>query len=353
MNDQTLARIPVSIPALLAETDALNFNMVSEPKVGALLAALAASKPGGRFLELGTGTGHGTAWLLSGMDSASRLDSVDSERMFVSVADRYLGHDKRVSFHIMDGAEFIRRAPGGSYDLIYADAWPGKFTNLDETLALLRTGGMYVIDDLLPQPNWPEGHAPKVPALIQDLEGRGEFVTVKLAWASGLMIVVRIGEPLREDDDRSSTPFTDVAARFIGAWRLLACETRNSRGEVQFPFGEKPTGQLFYDASGNMSAQLMKTDRARFASRDPGRGTDAEVRDAFDGYIAYFGTYSIDDSTHTVTHKVHGASYPNWMGADLVRSYSFDGRLRLRLATPPIEVAGESLEYVLWWERMN
>jgi hypothetical protein len=50
---------------------------------------------------------------------------------------------------------------------------------------------MYVIDDLLPQPNWPEGHAPKVPALIDNLEQRDEFSTVKLAWASGVMLVVR------------------------------------------------------------------------------------------------------------------------------------------------------------------
>jgi hypothetical protein len=48
-----------------------------------------------------------------------------------------------------------------------------------------------LIDDLLPQPNWPEGHAPKVPLLIDDLERRSEFVSVKLAWASGLMMVVR------------------------------------------------------------------------------------------------------------------------------------------------------------------
>ena len=46
-------------------------------------------------------------------------------------------------------------------------------------------------DDLLPQANWPEGHAPKVRALIADLERRGEFATVKLTWASGLMLVVR------------------------------------------------------------------------------------------------------------------------------------------------------------------
>ena len=66
---------------------------------------------------------------------------------------------------------------------------------LDAALALLRPGGIYVIDDLLPQSNWPEGHAPKVPVLINTLEQRAEFVTARLAWASGLMVVVRIGAP--------------------------------------------------------------------------------------------------------------------------------------------------------------
>jgi hypothetical protein len=51
--------------------------------------------------------------------------------------------------------------------------------------------GEYPMNDLLPQPNWPEGHAPKVPALIEALERRSEFVSVKLAWASGLMGMVR------------------------------------------------------------------------------------------------------------------------------------------------------------------
>jgi Lipocalin-like domain len=236
--------------------------------------------------------------------------------------------------------------------LIYADAWPGKFSHLDEALALLRPGGMYVIDDLLPQANWPEGHAPKVPALIERLERRNDFVTVKLAWASGLMIVVRTGAASREGE-QDVDPSRNIASRFVGAWRLLSCETRNSHGQVQFPFGEKPRGQLVYDASGNMSAQLMKTERPRFASRDPARGTDAEVRDAFDGYIGYFGTYSVDDATRAVTHHVHGASFPNWTGATLVRSYAFDEKGRLRLSTPPIEVGGELLEYILVWERMS
>ena len=191
MNDLEINRTPAAFDAILSETNALGFNMVSEPKVGAFLAVLAASKPGGRLLELGTGTGHGTAWLLSGMDSKSSLDSVDTEANVVAVAQRHLGSDARVTFHIADGAEFLQRAPKGQFDLIYADAWPGKFTHLEEALALLRPGGIYLIDDLLPQPNWPEGHAPKVPVLIEDLERRSEFASVKLAWASGLMVVVR------------------------------------------------------------------------------------------------------------------------------------------------------------------
>ena len=144
----------------------------------------------------------------------------------------------------------------------------------------------------------------------------------------------------------------EAAVKFTGAWRLLSCEAHDSSGRVQYPFGEQATGQLFYDNAGNMSAQLMRDNRARFASSDPALGTDAEVRDAFDGYVAYFGNYSIDDAKSAVTHRVTGASFPNWVGVNLARRYAFDESGRLRLATPPIEAGGRALEYVLLWERL-
>lgn len=144
-----------------------------------------------------------------------------------------------------------------------------------------------------------------------------------------------------------------MTSAFVGAWRLLSCETRDSRGGVEYPYGERPLGRLLYDDAGNMSAQLMRADRPRFAASDPARGTDTEVRAAFDGHVAYFGTYSIDDSKRAVTHHVTGASFPNWIGVELVRSYAFDDNGRLQLSTPPIEVNGRSLEYVLVWERLS
>lgn len=191
MNDTKFHRQPVGLTAIVADTETLEFKMKSEAKVGALLAVLAASKPGGRLLELGTGTGHGTAWLLSGMDATATLDTVDTDETVVAVARRHLSGDRRVTFHVMDGAVFLTQEDLRPFDVIYADAWPGKFTHLDEALSLLRPGGVYVIDDLLPQANWPEGHAPKVQVLISEIEGRREFTSVRLAWASGLMLVVR------------------------------------------------------------------------------------------------------------------------------------------------------------------
>ena len=59
----------------------------------------------------------------------------------------------------------------------------------------LRIGGIYFVDDLLPQPNWPAGHAPKVSALVAELESRRDFVVTKLAWSTGLMLLVRINHP--------------------------------------------------------------------------------------------------------------------------------------------------------------
>ena len=71
----------------------------------------------------------------------------------------------------------------------------GELENLEQGLAdavpLLKPGGIYIIDDLLPQSNWPEGHAPKVPALLAWLGAQRGYKSVRLAWTTGLMLVVR------------------------------------------------------------------------------------------------------------------------------------------------------------------
>ena len=63
---------------------------------------------------------------------------------------------------------------------------------LEETLALLSQGGIYVTDDMLPQANWPDNHAPKVALLIEALKLKTDFVAVSLNLGSGIIILTRL-----------------------------------------------------------------------------------------------------------------------------------------------------------------
>jgi predicted O-methyltransferase YrrM len=88
---------------------------------GALLGVLAATKPGGRRLEIGTGTGVGTCWLLDGMDAEARLTTVDISRKVQAMAQAHLGMEPRLTILSDDGAATTGRQPQNSLDVIFAD----------------------------------------------------------------------------------------------------------------------------------------------------------------------------------------------------------------------------------------
>lgn len=158
MLDTIHLRPPLVLAQIEEATAAIGFTISSDLLTGSLLRTLAATKPGGTLLELGTGTGHGTAWLLDGMNSSARLVTVDMSEQNSSIARRFLGQDARVEFLLMDGATFLAQMveQGRSFDLIFADSIPGKYSLLAETLSLLAPGGLYVVDDLLPSSAWGE-----------------------------------------------------------------------------------------------------------------------------------------------------------------------------------------------------
>ena len=165
--------------------------MPSEPQTCSLLRTLAASKVSGHFLGLGSGTGLSTAWLLDGMDATSSLTTVDNDAALLEILQRHLGHDQRLHVVCADGDEFLRQQTNQAYDFVFADTWSGKYRLLDEALSLVKPGGIYVIDDMLPQPNWPEGHAEKVEALMQTLHAKPDWYVTQLDWASGVVIAIK------------------------------------------------------------------------------------------------------------------------------------------------------------------
>src|ERR1700683_2175653 len=111
MDDISYVRPPATLARILKKSADLGFEMASEYRTGSLLRTLAASKPGGRFLELGTGTGVATAWVLDGMDSMSELFSIDINPDFQAAASEALGHDVRLTLISEDAVAFLQRQP--------------------------------------------------------------------------------------------------------------------------------------------------------------------------------------------------------------------------------------------------
>ncbi|GIK63592.1 MAG: hypothetical protein BroJett018_13860 [Chloroflexota bacterium] len=190
----TIMNPPRQLAVIEAMSLGLNFNMASEPLTGSLLRTLVHSKPGGRFLELGTGTGVSTCWMLDGMDENSTLLTVDNDMRVQNVARRALSSDTRVQFFHSEGSAFIDQLchEGQTFDFIFADTWPGKFYYLDEALALLKPGGLYIVDDLLPQPNWPDDHSSKVAIFLQHMIERQDVMITPLMWSTGLLLATKI-----------------------------------------------------------------------------------------------------------------------------------------------------------------
>jgi predicted O-methyltransferase YrrM len=125
------------------------------------------------------------------MDNDSSLVSIDNEPAFLGIAHKFLGSDKRLNLVCSDGGEWVEHNKHQKFDYIFADTWHGKYLLLEEVLAMLNKGALYIIDDMLPQPNWPGGHQEKAVNLISCLEKRKDLFLTKQDWATGIIVAVK------------------------------------------------------------------------------------------------------------------------------------------------------------------
>ena len=191
MDQSAITEQPKQYQDLLEKSKEMGFTMPSDIYIGTLLKTLAASKPSGNFLEMGTGIGLSLSWLIQGMDKDSKIISVDNDAALIEVAKLFFEDEDRLELVCDDGGKWLEEYNGDTFDLIFADAWPGKYSHLDRTLGLLKKGGYYVIDDMKKQPNWPEGHEEKASQLIKSIEKRKDITITKMDWSTGLIVAVK------------------------------------------------------------------------------------------------------------------------------------------------------------------
>ena len=114
-------------------------------------------------------------------------------------------------------------------------------------------------------------------------------------------------------------------SEIIGTWKFVSMVVKTESGKTVYPYGEKPFGMLIYTPDGHMSVLLMNPDRKKFASDDPKAGTSEEIKQAYEEFDAYCGTYTVDENKGTVTHHLEGAKFPNWVGTDQGRYFKLEG----------------------------
>ena len=128
-----------------------------------------------------------------------------------------------------------------------------------------------------------------------------------------------------------------AASNLHGAWRYVAATIDGK----PHPGRLNAKGMIYYAPSGDMVCQVSPGNETRKAGAKP---TPDEALAALDDYIAYFGTYSIDERAMTVTHHRQGSVQPG-DAADLVRRFTIDGD-RLTLSPP-------GTTYEVKWERIK
>lgn len=133
-----------------------------------------------------------------------------------------------------------------------------------------------------------------------------------------------------ESDGHNSE--ASIRKRLVGAWKLSSFEV-SVDGNVLHPYGEHPIGRLTYDEAGRMSAHVMKPGR-KSSITDPLAVTSAscdELRQIADGYVGYYGNFTLNEESKTVIHQVEACTLPAWVGTDQTRHYEFVGaHLELR-----------------------
>jgi hypothetical protein len=115
-----------------------------------------------------------------------------------------------------------------------------------------------------------------------------------------------------------------TAKDIVGTWTLVSNTLEQDGKKADF-YGPNPQGQMIFDPNGRFSAIITRSDVPKFASNNREAGTAQENKAVVQGSIAFFGTYSVNETDETITTHVEGCTFPNWKGVDQKRLFKLSG----------------------------
>jgi hypothetical protein len=141
-----------------------------------------------------------------------------------------------------------------------------------------------------------------------------------------------------------------IKDQIVGTWTFVSALDVQPDGKKTDRWGLNPKGIFMFDAHGHFAQFITRSDLPKFAAGTADKGTADEAKAVLSGFVASFGTYTVDEADKTVITHVEGSVFPNLIGRDQKRSISTLTADELRY-TNPTTSTGTSAEAT--WRRVK
>jgi hypothetical protein len=149
---------------------------------------------------------------------------------------------------------------------------------------------------------------------------------------------------------RTTATTHPIKDQFVGTWSLVSIRYVHPDGTAIEPFGPNAKGMLVFDGT-RFATQVTAGNLPKFASNNRMVGTPREYEAISHGVVAYFGTYTVNETDGVITLHIERSSFPNWDGTDQQRKFEFVGNeLRYTAASSTANPA-EAAQLV--WKRVR
>lgn len=132
--------------------------------------------------------------------------------------------------------------------------------------------------------------------------------------------------------------------QLVGSWSAVS-NTEEYADGAKTPWGPDVKGTLIIEANGQFALEIGVGDRAKPA------GNPAE--NPVGKFIAYFGSYGVDEASKTISFKIVRSSFPGWDGTEQKRVVTEIGDQMTFKSAAPIPSGKGPFTPVVVWSRVK
>jgi hypothetical protein len=141
-----------------------------------------------------------------------------------------------------------------------------------------------------------------------------------------------------------------IKEQIVGTWTFVSALDVQPDGKKTDRWGSGAKGIFMFDGHGHFAQFITRSDLPKFAAGTADKGTAEETKAVLSGFVASFGTYTVNEADKTITTHVEGSVFPNLIGRDQKRSVAALTADELKY-TNPTTSTGTSAEAT--WKRVK